>query len=75
MFPSEFKSEEKLNMTINLLMVILVITSITLTIIESVESVMTPELKNLFLSIHIAILAAFLAELLYRLWSAAQKHE
>lgn len=75
MFPSEFKSEEKLNMTINLLMVILVITSITLTIIESVESVMTPELNNLFLSIHIAILAAFLAELLYRLWSAAQKHE
>ena len=75
MFPSEFKSEEKLNMTINLLMVILVITSITLTIIESVESVMTPELKNLFLSIHIAILAAFLAELLYRLWCAAQKHE
>ena len=75
MFPSEFKSEEKLNMTINLLMVILVITGITLTIIEAVESVMTPELKNLFLSIHIAILAAFLAELLYRLWSAAQKHE
>lgn len=75
MFPSEFKSEEKLNMTINLLMVILVITSITLTIIESVEHIMTPELKNLFLSIHIAILAAFLAELLYRLWSAAQKKE
>jgi len=75
MFPSEFKSEEKLNMTINLLMVILVITSITLTIIESVESVMTPELKNLFLSIHIAILAAFLAELLYRLWNATQKYE
>ncbi|MBP7774132.1 ion transporter, partial [Candidatus Gracilibacteria bacterium] len=75
MFPSEFKSEEKLNMTINLLMVILVITSIALTIVESVESIMTPELKNLFLSIHIAILAAFLAELLYRLWSAAQKHE
>ncbi len=62
-------------MTINLLMVILVITSIALTIVESVESIMTPELKNLFLSIHIAILAAFLAELLYRLWSAAQKHE
>lgn len=75
MFPTEFKSEEKLSMTINLLMVILVITSITLTIVESVESVMTPELKNLFLSIHIAILAAFLAEFLYRLWSAAQKKE
>lgn len=74
MFPSEFKSEEKLNMTINILMVILVITSITLTIIESVESVMTPELKNLFLSIHISILAAFLAEFLYRLWNASQNY-
>ncbi len=72
MFPSELKSEEKLNMTINLLMVVLVILSITLTIIESVESIMTPELKNLFLSIHIAILAAFLAEFFYRLWYASQ---
>lgn len=35
---------------------------------------MTPELKNLFLSIHIAILAAFLAEFLYRLWSASQNY-
>lgn len=75
MFPRELKSEEKLNMTINLLMVVLVIISITLTIIESVESVMTPELKNLFLSIHIAILAAFLAEFLYRLWYASQKYD
>jgi hypothetical protein len=33
---------------------------------------MTPELRSLFLSIHIAILAAFLAEFLYRLWSASQ---
>lgn len=74
MFPSEFKSEEKLAMTINILMVILVIISITLTIIESVESVMTPELKNLFLSIHISILAAFLAEFLYRLWNASQNY-
>lgn len=61
-------------MTINILMVILVIISITLTIIESVESVMTPELKNLFLSIHISILAAFLAEFLYRLWNASQNY-
>jgi voltage-gated potassium channel len=74
MFPREFKSEEKLAMTINLLMVVLVIVSITLTIIESVESVMTPELKNLFLSIHIAILGAFLAEFLYRLWNASQNY-
>ena len=61
-------------MTINILMVVLVIISITLTIIESVGSIMTPELKNLFLSIHIAILAAFLAEFLYRLWSASQNY-
>jgi len=61
-------------MTINILMVILVIISITLTIIESVQSVMTPELKNLFLSIHISILAAFLAEFLYRLWNASQNY-
>lgn len=74
MFPRELKSEEKLNMTINLLMVVLVILSITLTIIESVESIMTPELKNLFLSIHIAILAAFLAEFFYRLWYASQTY-
>ena len=74
MFPREFKSEEKLAMTINLLMVVLVIVSITLTIIESVESVMTPELKNLFLSVHIAILGAFLAEFLYRLWNASQNY-
>lgn len=74
MFPAEFKSEEKLTMTINLLMVVLVVISITLTIIESVESVMTPELKNLFLSVHIAILGAFLAEFLYRLWNASQNY-
>ncbi len=69
-FYSKLKSEEKLTMTINFLMIILVITSITLTIIESVEHIMTQELRSLFLSIHIAILAAFLAEFLYRLWYA-----
>lgn len=74
MFPREFKSEEKLTMTINFLMVILVTLSITLTIIESVEHIMTPELKNFFLSIHIAILGAFLAEFLYRLWNASQNY-
>lgn len=75
MFPAQLKPEEKLNMTINLLMAILVTTSITLTIIESVETIMTPQLRNLFLSIHIAILAAFLAELLYRLWYAPQLYK
>lgn len=74
MFPREFKPEEKLTMTINLLMVVLVVISITLTIVESVESIMTPELANLFLSIHIAILGAFLAEFLYRLWNASQNY-
>lgn len=64
------KSDEKLNLTINFVMIIFVITSITLTIIESVESLMTPDLKSLFLSIHLAILGAFMAELLYRLWYA-----
>jgi len=74
MFPRELKSEEKMTMTINLLMVFLVVLSITLTLIESVESIMTPELKSLFLSIHISILAAFLAEFLYRLWNASQNY-
>jgi H+/Cl- antiporter ClcA len=74
MFPIGLKSEEKLTMTINFMMIILVVVSITLTIIESVERIMTPELRNLFLSIHIAILAAFLAEFLYRLWSTSQMY-
>ncbi|MCB9807531.1 ion transporter [Candidatus Peribacteria bacterium] len=74
LFPPGLKSEEKLTMTINFMMIILVIVSISLTIIESVESIMTPELRSLFLSIHIAILAAFLAEFLYRLWSASQSY-
>lgn len=74
LFPAGLKSEEKLTMTINFMMIILVIVSISLTIVESVESLMTPELRSLFLSIHIAILAAFLAEFLYRLWSASQTY-
>lgn len=74
MFPVGLKSEEKLTMTINFMMIILVIVSITLTIIESVESIMNPELRSLFLSIHIAILAAFLAEFLYRFWAASQTY-
>lgn len=72
---SRIKPEERFQFTINLVMVILVITSITLTIIESVESVMTPELRDIFLSIHVAILAAFFAEFLYRLWHATQTYE
>lgn len=75
MFFSRLKPEERLQFTINLVMIILVVTSISLTVIESVESMMTPELRNMFLSIHVAILAAFLAEFLYRLWFAAQTYE
>jgi voltage-gated potassium channel len=55
-------------------MIVLVVMSITLTIIESIESIMTPELRTMFLSLHVAILAAFLAEFLYRIWHAAQEY-
>lgn len=75
MFFSRIKPEERLQFTINLVMVILVVTSITLTVVESVESIMTPELRDIFLSIHIAILAAFLAEFLYRIWYVTQQYE
>jgi len=36
---------------------------------------MTPELRNIFLSVHVSILAAFLAEFLYRLWYSTQTYE
>lgn len=75
MFFSRIKPEERFQFTINLVMVVLVITSISLTIIESVDSVMTPELRDIFLSIHVAILAAFFAEFLYRMWHATQTYE
>lgn len=67
-------SDKKLQFTINLVMIVLVVMSITLTIIESIESIMTPELRTMFLSLHVAILAAFLAEFLYRIWHAAQEY-
>lgn len=72
---SRIKSEERLQLTINLVMIFLVVTSITLTLLESVENIMTPELRNIFLSVHISILAAFLAEFLYRLWYSTQSYE
>jgi voltage-gated potassium channel len=71
---SRIKPEERLQFTINLVMIFLVITSITLTVIESVESLMTPGLRDIFLSVHVAILAAFLAEFLYRIWYASQEY-
>ncbi len=75
MFFSRIKPEERFQFTINLVMIFLVITSISLTIIESIDSIMTPELRNMFLSMHVAILAAFFAEFLYRLWHETQSYE
>ncbi len=72
---SRIKPEERFQFTINLVMIILVLTSISLTIVESMENIMTPELRNIFLSIHVAILAAFFAEFLYRMWYETQKYE
>lgn len=54
----------------NIFMVIIVAISILLTIIESADHLMTPELRGFFLSIHLSILMVFFAEFLYRLWSA-----
>jgi len=53
-------------------MVFIVVLSILLTILESADHLMTPELRGLFLSIHLSILMVFFAEFLYRLWSAPQ---
>lgn len=72
---SRIRPEERFQFTINLVMIVLVIISITLTVVESVESIMTPDLRNMFLSIHVAILAAFLAEFLYRMWYETQTYE
>jgi len=57
----------------NIFMVILVAISIVLTILESIESIMIPQLRGLFLSVHLSILMVFFAEFLYRFWSAPQK--
>lgn len=56
----------------NIFMVLIVVVSILLTIIESIDSLMTPQLRGLFLSMHLSILMVFFAEFLYRLWSAPQ---
>lgn len=53
-------------------MILLIVISITLTIIESVRSVMKPEYQNIFLSIHLSILCVFFAELMYRFWKAPE---
>lgn len=56
----------------NIFMVIIVIVSILMTILESAETLMTPQLRGFFLSMHLVILMIFFAEFLYRLWSAPQ---
>lgn len=71
--PSTYFDNKRLHKTINIFMVFIVITSIALTIIESVERLMTPGLRNIFLSIHLSILLVFFAELLYRFWSVSKK--
>lgn len=57
----------------NTFMVFIVIVSIILTFLESVESLMTPQLRGLFLSVHLTILIIFFAEFLYRFWSSPQR--
>ncbi len=56
----------------NIFMVLIVVVSILLTIVESIDSLMTPQLRGIFLSMHLSILMVFFAEFLYRLWSAPQ---
>lgn len=63
-------TDKRLHHTMNLFMILLIIVSITLTIIESIEGVMKPEYQNIFLSIHLSILCVFFAELMYRFWKA-----
>jgi voltage-gated potassium channel len=64
--------KKRLHYTMNIFMVIIVIVSILLTILESADSLMTPQLRGLFLSMHLSILMVFFAEFLYRLWSAPE---
>jgi voltage-gated potassium channel len=45
---------------------------VTLTIIESAKNIMTPQLQQMFLSIHLSILCVFFAEFMYRFWKAPQ---
>lgn len=66
-------NQKKISVVMNIFMVLLVIVSIILTIVESMSDVMTPQLAQMFLSIHTVILIVFFAELLYRFWQAPQK--
>jgi len=51
-------------------MAIIVVVSILMTILESSDNLMTPQIRGFFLSMHLVILMIFFAEFLYRLWSA-----
>lgn len=65
-------SDRRLHHTMNLFMIFLISVSVTLTILESIESLVTPEILNLFLSIHLSILCVFFAEFMYRFWKAPE---
>ncbi len=67
-----FLDKKRLHYTMNIFMVLIVVVSILLTIVESIDSLMTPQLRGIFLSMHLSILMVFFAEFLYRLWSAPQ---
>lgn len=62
--------DRRLHMIMNIFMIFLILTSITLTVLESSEAFMTPGKKQIFLAIHLSILIVFFAEFLYRLWRA-----
>ncbi len=57
----------------NIFMVMIVSVSIFMTILESADHLMTPQLRGFFLSTHLTILMIFFAEFLYRLWSAPDR--
>lgn len=63
-------SDTRLHYTMNIFMILLIMTSVTMTLIESVDSLMTPELRSMFLAIHLSILCVFFAEFMYRFWKA-----
>lgn len=65
-------SDSRLHYTMNIFMILLIMTSVTLTLIESVDSIMTPELRSMFLAIHLSILCVFFAEFMYRFWKARE---
>lgn len=72
MISSEYSSDKKLNLTIHMLMMLLVVLSLTLTIVESIDSLMRPEYYVLFFSIQLSILSVFLGDFLFRILEASR---